>query len=55
MAGMGLLDSTREIQTIEEEDSCCDSSDESSDYTNKNYVVTGQLNRGQRIDYVSNT
>jgi hypothetical protein len=49
MAGMGLLDTTSEAHA--EEDTSA--SEASADESRSNYVVTGQLNQGRRIDYVS--
>jgi hypothetical protein len=64
MAGMGLLDSTREVvdadnakeEEMKEDEEASDSTTTStSEYADVRlpYVVTGQLNQGRRLDYVS--
>lgn len=51
MAGMGLLDTTNEaLATEDDEDETTSSESEGNRPT---YIVTGQLNQGRRIDYVS--
>ena len=51
MAGMGLLDSRSDMATIDDGSSVIDA-DQMSECTN-NVVITGRLNGGRRIDYVS--
>eukprot|EP00977_Amphora_coffeiformis_P014503 scaffold4063_cov178-Amphora_coffeaeformis.AAC.5 len=52
MAAMGLLDTTSEALTADDEEDDEMSASESSE-SRSNYIMTGQLNQGRRIDYVS--
>ena len=51
MAAMGLLDTTSEALAADDEDDEMSASESSE--SRSNHVVTGQLNQGRRIDYVS--
>lgn len=51
MAGMGLLDTTNEALGAEEDEDETMSSE--SEGKRPSHLVTGQLNQGRRIDYVS--
>ena len=53
MAGMGLLDTTSEALAADEDEEDDETSASGSSGSRPNYVVTGQLNQGRRIDYVS--
>ena len=53
MAGMGLLDTTVEAVAAEHEEDDETSTGTSESENRLNYIVTGQLNQGRRIDYVS--
>lgn len=49
MAGMGLLDAANDTESDNEDEDC---NSEMSESRSNNYVITGQLNQGRRIDYM---